>query len=92
MAFGLAFELPVVTFFFAKIGLVDDAALKRYFRYAVVAIFTFSAIMTPPDILSQFLMAMPLTGLYGISILIAKWVRVENEKAANGEQNEQNGE
>lgn len=92
VAFGLAFELPVVTFFFAKIGLVDDAALKRYFRYAVVAIFTFSAIMTPPDILSQFLMAMPLTGLYGISILIAKWVRVENEKTDNGEQNEQNGE
>ena len=72
IAFGIAFEMPVITFFLAKLGLVDDKALKEYFRYAVVIIFIFSAIMTPPDILSQFLMAIPLIGLYGISILIAK--------------------
>ncbi|WP_169752250.1 twin-arginine translocase subunit TatC [Campylobacter mucosalis] len=72
VAFGIAFELPVVTFFLAKLGLVDDKALKGFFRYAVVIIFIFSAIMTPPDVLSQFLMAFPLMGLYGISIYIAK--------------------
>jgi len=72
--FGLSFEMPVVIFFFAKLGLVDDKMLKDFFRYAIVIIFTIAAILTPPDILSQFLMAAPLTILYGISILVAKTV------------------
>ena len=71
IAFGIAFELPVITFFLAKLGLVDDKMLKNSFRYAIVVIFIFAAIMTPPDILSQFLMAVPLIGLYGLSIFIA---------------------
>ena len=74
VGFGLAFELPVVIFFFAKLGLVDDKALKDFFRYAIIIIFFISALLTPPDILSQFLMAGPLTILYGISILVAKTV------------------
>jgi sec-independent protein translocase protein TatC len=72
--FGLSFEMPVVIFFFAKLGLVDDKMLKDFFRYAIVVIFTIAAILTPPDILSQFLMAAPLTILYGISILVAKTI------------------
>mgnify|MGYP003608212551 CR=1 FL=1 len=72
--FGISFEMPVVIFFFAKLGLVDDKMLKDFFRYAIVIIFTIAAILTPPDILSQFLMAAPLTILYGISILVAKTV------------------
>ncbi|EAK2502257.1 twin-arginine translocase subunit TatC [Campylobacter upsaliensis] len=74
IAFGLAFEMPVLTYFFAKLGLIDDAFLKRQFRIAVLIIFVFSAMMTPPDVFSQFLLAIPLCGLYGISILIAKKV------------------
>ncbi|AII14999.1 twin arginine translocation system, TatC protein [Campylobacter iguaniorum] len=74
VAFGISFELPVVTFFLAKLGMVDDKALKGFFRYAIVAIFIFAAIMTPPDILSQFMLAVPLIALYGLSILIAKMV------------------
>lgn len=70
--FGVAFELPVITFFLAKIGLVDDQNLKDFFKYAVVLIFIFSALLTPPDILTQFLMAGPLIFLYGVSIYIAK--------------------
>jgi sec-independent protein translocase protein TatC len=72
--FGLAFELPVITFFLAKIGLVDDAALKGFFRYAIIVIFLVSALLTPPDVLTQFLMAGPLILLYGVSILVAKAV------------------
>ncbi|EJP75771.1 MULTISPECIES: twin-arginine translocase subunit TatC [Campylobacter] len=79
IAFGISFELPVITFFLAKIGLIDDLILKKYFRYAVVVIFTFSAIVTPPDVLSQFLMAVPLLGLYGLSILIAKSASQKDE-------------
>lgn len=70
--FGIAFELPVITFFLAKIGLVDDKMLKNFFKYAIVIIFIVSALLTPPDVLTQFLMAGPLILLYGASIYIAK--------------------
>ncbi len=70
--FGLAFELPVFTFFLAVIGLVTDRTLKDFFKYAVVLIFMLSALLTPPDVITQFLMAGPLIILYGVSIYIAK--------------------
>lgn len=74
VGFGLSFELPVIIFFFAKLGLVDDKALKDFFRYAIIIIFIIAAMLTPPDVLSQFLMAAPLIFLYGVSILVAKAV------------------
>ncbi len=74
VAFAISFELPVVSFFLAKIGLITDQSLKSKFRYAVVGIFIFAAVMTPPDVLSQVMLAAPLVGLYAISILIAKAV------------------
>ena len=72
IGFGIAFELPVITFFLAKIGLVNDQMLKDFFRYAIIIIFVVSALLTPPDVISQLLMAAPLTILYGVSIYIAK--------------------
>lgn len=95
IAFGVAFELPVITFFLAKLGLVDDGSLKRFFKYAIVIIFIFSAIMTPPDVLSQFLMAFPLIGLYGLSIFIAKMAKPkdeaqDNDDDKNGDETEPN--
>lgn len=84
VGFGISFELPVVTFFLAKIGLVTDKTLRDYFKYAIVFIFILAAILTPPDILSQFLMAIPLTILYGFSIMIAKFVNpYKNEPDEN---------
>ncbi len=70
--FGIAFEMPVITFFLAKIGVVNDEMLKSFFKYAIVLIFVLSALLTPPDIITQFLMAGPLIILYGVSIYIAK--------------------
>ncbi len=70
--FGIAFELPVITFFLAMIGLVNDEMMKGFFKYAIVLIFIISALLTPPDVLTQFLMAGPLVILYGVSILIAQ--------------------
>ena len=70
--FGIAFELPVITFFLAVVGLVDDKMLKDFFKYAIILIFILSALLTPPDVLTQFLMAGPLIILYGVSIIIAK--------------------
>ncbi|MDR2581020.1 MAG: twin-arginine translocase subunit TatC [Fibromonadaceae bacterium] len=75
LAFGFAFQLPVVAFVFSKIGLIDHKFLIRNFRYAIVIIFILAAILTPPDVLSQILLAMPLLVLYGLSILISFFVR-----------------
>lgn len=72
--FGLAFELPVICYFLALLGLIDDRMMTSFFRYAIVLIFIIAAILTPPDVISQMLMAMPLILLYGISILIVKAV------------------
>ncbi len=78
--FGIAFELPVLTFFLAKFGFVTDKILKDYFRYAVVIIFIVSAILTPPDPLTQILMAIPLVLLYSVSILVAQIVNPHKEE------------
>lgn len=74
IGFGVSFELPVITFLLASLGLVDDRQLIEFFRYAIVIIFIIAALLTPPDVVSQLLMAIPLTILYGISILIARIV------------------
>ena len=72
--FGLAFELPVFAYFLALLGLVDDRQMAAFFKYAVVIIFIVAALLTPPDVLTQLLMAGPLIILYGFSILIVKVV------------------
>ncbi|MFC1526600.1 twin-arginine translocase subunit TatC [Candidatus Latescibacterota bacterium] len=70
LGFGIVFEMPVVTLFLSRLGLVTPAYLRRIRRYAIVVIFVMAAIFTPPDPLSQILMALPLLGLYEVSILI----------------------
>lgn len=76
---GLAFELPVLAFVLAKIGLITPALLKNYRKYAFVAILFLAAIITPsPDWTSQMIVAVPLILLYEISILITR--RVYREK------------
>lgn len=74
LGFGIAFELPVLCYFLGKIGLITDDSLKSFFKYAVVIIFVVAALIAPPDVISQILLAIPLVGLYGISILILKVV------------------
>jgi sec-independent protein translocase protein TatC len=71
LAFGLSFQLPVVVFMLSKLGLVHHRDMMTFFRYAVVIILIISALLTPPDPLSQMLMAIPLIALYGVSIIIA---------------------
>lgn len=71
LAFGIVFELPVVVFFLSVAGIVNHTHLIKFFRYFVVIAFTLGAVITPPDIMSQFLLAVPLLGLYVISIGIA---------------------
>ncbi len=77
LAFGITFEMPVVTFFLARVGLVTHETLIRFSRYAIVAIFIIAAILTPPDVVSQLLMAAPLLLLYVVSIGVAYVFRRE---------------
>lgn len=74
MGFGLAFELPVMAYFLALLGLVTDRTLIDFFKYAVLLIFVLAALLTPPDVLTQLLMAAPMILLYGASILIVRAV------------------
>ena len=81
LGFGIAFEMPVVTYFLAKLGLVTDRTLIDFSRYAVVVIFIIAAVLTPPDLFSQLAMSVPLLILYGVSIIIAKMVNPEKPGA-----------
>jgi len=89
--FGLAFELPVFTYFLALLGLITDRSLISFFKYAIVIIFLVAALLTPPDILTQLLMAAPLILLYGISILIVRAVNPEKEDEED-EEDEKSGD
>lgn len=72
LAAGLVFQLPVISLILTRIGLLTPAFLRHYRRYALIAILVFAAILTPPDPLSQVMMAAPLLLLYELSILISK--------------------
>ncbi len=75
---GLVFQLPVLIYFLARMGIVTPEILKTYRKHAIVGVFVLSAMITPPDVFSQVLVAFPLIMLYEISIRIAK--RVERKK------------
>ena len=71
LAFGLIFQLPVVVFFISKMGLLGPDTLKKNRKYALLLIFVIAAILTPPDVITQFMMAGPLLILYEISIWVS---------------------
>ncbi len=79
LAVGLVFELPVIIYFLTKMGLVDSQILKTGRKYAVIIILIVAAIITPPDLVSQIIVAIPLYVLYEISIFIAKWIEKKQE-------------
>lgn len=74
LASGLIFELPIVIFFLTKLGVITPDFLKKYRKYALIIVLTLSAIITPPDIVSQIIVAIPVLILYEISIFISKFV------------------
>lgn len=79
VATGLIFELPLIMYFLAKLGIVNAAFLKKYRRYAILIIVVLAAIVTPPDAGSQMLVSIPLLILYEIGVIITK--RVEKNAA-----------
>ena len=90
LAFGVTFELPVVTFFLARVGLVTHLTLITWWRYAIVVIFVLAAVLTPgSDIASQMLVAAPLLVLYllsiGVAYVFARPAAVEAPELATGD-------
>jgi sec-independent protein translocase protein TatC len=78
LATGLVFQLPIVVYFLSKIGLISSTFLKKYRKHAIVVVLIVAAIITPPDLMSQILVSIPLLILYEVSIVIAK--RVEKSR------------
>lgn len=74
LAFGISFQLPVLLVLLCQVGILDVATLKKGRRYAIVGMFVAAAILTPPDVISQIGLAVPMMALYEISILAATWL------------------
>ncbi len=82
IAFGVIFELPIFMFFLAKIGMVSSRVLVKKRKYAILIVFVIAALLTPPDVVTQGLMALPLMLLYEISIWV---VKMGEKKSSNRE-------
>ena len=80
LASGIVFQLPILVYFLSKVGLVTPDFLKKYRRHSIILIVTLSAIITPPDVFSQVLVALPLMVLYEIGIEISKRITRKQEE------------
>lgn len=79
LAFGLSFELPVLLLVMAKAGLVTAESLRKHRRHAIVVTFLVAALITPPDLISQIALGLPIVLLYELSILLIRWTRSDEE-------------
>ncbi len=95
LAFGFIFEMPIFSFFLSRMGVMTADGMRNFRRYAVLIIFIVAAILTPPDVVSQLLMAIPMLLLYEVSILVAvvfgkkKAVEEESDKEEDEEDEEE---
>jgi sec-independent protein translocase protein TatC len=85
LACGLMFQLPMVALFLSKVGLVTPEFMRSFRRHAIVVVLIVSAIITPPDVISQVLIALPLSVLYEISIFVSAWVHRKKRKEEEAE-------
>lgn len=79
---GVVFELPILIYFLARLGLITPEFMRKYRKYALIVVLLLSAIITPPDVASQIIVAIPIMILYEVSIYIAKFV-IKKETQAN---------
>ncbi|HYP87094.1 MAG TPA: twin-arginine translocase subunit TatC [Polyangiaceae bacterium] len=86
IAFGATAELPILSVFLTVAGLITHRHLIKFFRYFIVVAFIISAVLTPPDPMSQILMAVPLIALYGVSIVVSWAITVSRERGKAAEE------
>ena len=77
---GLIFELPIIVYFLSKVGLVTPEGMKKYRRHSIIGTLMLAAMITPPDVVTQFLIGIPLYILYEVSIVVSARVNRENEE------------
>ncbi len=80
LAFGFVFLLPVIVWLLSKLGIINYTVLEKNRKYAVLVIFIVAALLTPPDAFSQIMMAIPLLGLYELSIWVSKFAGRKKEE------------
>jgi sec-independent protein translocase protein TatC len=85
LAFGLAFQMPVLLVLLARVGILSAETLAKKRRYAIVIVFIFAAVVTPPDVISQLALAVPMLILYELSIIGAKLVGKKAQEAAEND-------
>ena len=89
LGIALVFEMPTLVFFLARMGLISARVMVKHFKYAVLLIFVIAAVITPtPDMFTQSIIAVPMLGLYGLSILIALVVGKQKQRARDEESEE----
>jgi sec-independent protein translocase protein TatC len=84
VAFGACFQLPIATFFLARLGFIDGRDMVTYFRYSLVGILVIAAIITPPDVMSQILLSVPLVVLYFLSVGVAWMFSTKKREPVGG--------
>ena len=89
LAFGIVFELPLVLTFLARLGIVSVDFLKKNRKYAILIFFVGAALITPPDVVTQIMMALPLMLLYEISIIGARLFGRKKQEDAEAEENDE---
>ncbi len=80
---GILFQMPLLVYFLAKVGLITPDFMRQYRKHAFVVILVLSAILTPPDIITQFLIGVPVYGMYELSIFVAVTTARKREKELN---------
>ena len=85
LTFGLVFEFPILLLILARIGIINAKMLAQKRRYAILLIFVFAFVISPPDLISQVLMALPLMGLYEVGILLCRVFRKKPEDILTNE-------
>jgi sec-independent protein translocase protein TatC len=79
LVFGIVFELPMLAYFLTKMGILTPTFMRKNRRYGIVLTFILAAVITPPDVVTQILLALPLIILYELSILVSKMVQKKND-------------